>query len=146
MIQRIEYCKNILIKFNWLAALITRLSVGWIFVESGWGKLHNMEKVIGYFTDLGIPFPEAQAPMVAGIEFLGGLMLMAGFGTRLVSIPLMGIMSVAILTTKWSEITSASDLFSASEFLYIVSLIWLLTYGAGPASIDHFVSRKFKRS
>ena len=146
MIQQIERCKNILLKLSWVPALITRISVGWIFVESGWGKLHNLEKVIGFFTDLGIPFPTAQAPMVAGIEFIGGLMLIVGLATRIVSVPLMGIMSVAIITAKWSEIASASDLFGTSEFLYIVLLIWLFIYGSGVASIDHFISKGIKKS
>jgi putative oxidoreductase len=146
MIQIFKKYKNNLEKFNWFPALTTRIAVGWVFVESGWGKLHNIEKVTGYFTSLGIPLPAVQAPMVAGIEFLGGIMLILGLATRIVSIPLIGIMSVAILTAKWSEIASTSDLFGFSEFLYIVLLLWLLINGPSNLALDHLVAKKMMKS
>src|SRR5437016_1652181 len=46
----------------WLAPLLARVTVGWVFVTTGWGKLHNLQKIIDYFTELGIPYPQLQAP------------------------------------------------------------------------------------
>ena len=44
-------------RLAWLAPLIARLTIGWVFVSTGWGKLHNLQKIIDYFTELGIPYP-----------------------------------------------------------------------------------------
>ena len=46
---------------RWAGPTVARLTIGIVFVQSGWGKLHDLEKVTGYFTELGIPMPEANA-------------------------------------------------------------------------------------
>jgi len=66
-----------------LAPLLTRLVVGWGFHVTGHGKLSNLTKVTGFFTDLGIPFPGANAVFIASLEFVGGLCLILGLGTRI---------------------------------------------------------------
>lgn len=65
---------------SWVPQTATRLALGWVFVQSGWGKLHNLENAIGYFDSLGIPATHLQAPFVAGVELVGGVLLL-GFGT-----------------------------------------------------------------
>jgi len=40
---------------EWLSPAVARLTVGLVFFQSGWGKLHDLEKVTNYFTELGIP-------------------------------------------------------------------------------------------
>ena len=44
-------------RFSWLGPLALRLSLGAVFVASGWGKLHSLDKVTEFFGTLGIPFP-----------------------------------------------------------------------------------------
>jgi putative oxidoreductase len=66
-----------------LAPLLTRLVVGFGFHATGHGKLQNLAKVTGFFSDLGIPFPGANAHFIAYLEFIGGLCLIAGLGTRI---------------------------------------------------------------
>ena len=44
--------------FLWAGPLIARLTVGYVFMLTGWGKLQNLDRVTEYFTSLGIPFPE----------------------------------------------------------------------------------------
>ncbi len=129
---------------RWLPPTVARLTLGWVFVESGWGKLHNLEKVIGYFTDLGIPAPQIQAPLAAGTEFVCGVLMLLGLATRLASLPLIGTMIVAILTARRSEITGISDVFGFIEYLYIALCLWLGAYGAGPISLDAVFGRKFE--
>lgn len=121
---------------------LTRIVLGFVFTVAGWGKLNNLENVIGFFSQLGIPAPHIQAPFVAGLEFVGGLMLLAGFFTRLISIPLAFTMVVAIATAKASEVTGIGDLFGLSEFLYIVLFIVLITNGAGNMSVDAFLEKR----
>jgi putative oxidoreductase len=128
-----------------LPPLLARLTVGTVFLQSGWGKLHDLEKVIGYFTDLGIPYPTVQAPFVATVELVGGLFLLLGFATRLSCIPLIATMVVAIATALAPDLASWTDIFSLSEFLYIVLMTWLFLSGPGPFSVDQIIRKKFSR-
>ena len=143
--QLINRIRNLLGFFTWLPPLVARITVGWVFVESGWGKLHHLDKVTGFFTELGLPFPGFQAHLVAATEFAGGLLLLAGLLTRIASAPLMIIMLVAIATAKKDDLHGFSDLIGFSEYLYIVLLFWLLIEGAGILSIDAILARKLKR-
>ena len=130
-------------KLNWPFLLLVRLTLGIVFIESGWGKIHNTEKVIQYFTSLHIPAPVFQAHLVAWMEFIGGLFVMVGFLTRLISIPLLMIMIVAIITTQIPAIKEFSDLLGTIEFLYALLFIGLIVQGAGLLSIDHLL-KNFK--
>lgn len=125
-----------------IPALLTRISIGVVFIESGWGKLHHLEKVVEFFTSLGIPAAHLQAPFVAGVELVGGLLVLLGLGTRVASVPLIGTMVVAILTAKRGDIHGASDLLFMPEFLFIVLLLWLIARGAGAVSVDQILAKR----
>jgi putative oxidoreductase len=128
---------------SWLPQTIARVSIGWVFVQSGWGKLHNLPRVIDYFGSLGIPAPQLQAPFVAGVELAGGLLVLAGLFTRVVSLPLAATMVVALVTAKRGDISSASDLFGTVEFLYLLVFGFLAAFGAGVLSLDGILVRRF---
>jgi putative oxidoreductase len=127
---------------QWLPPTVARLTLGWVFLQSGWGKLHNLPKVVEFFRSLGIPAPEMQAPFAAFMEFLCGALILVGLCTRLASIPLIVIMAVAIKTAKMGDIHELSDLFGTAEYLYIALAIWLGAYGAGPLSLDALFARR----
>jgi putative oxidoreductase len=129
-------------KLNWLPALISRITIGFIFIQSGWGKLHHLDKVVQFFTSLGIPAPQIQAPFVACVEFGCGALVLVGLFTRLASIPLIGTMVVAILTAKLKDVADLSDFFSLSEYLFIVLLVWLIVKGAGALSVDQVLAKR----
>lgn len=126
----------------WLPPTAARVIVGWVFLESGWGKLHNLEGVVKFFTDLGIPAPQLQAPFVAGTEFICGALLLAGLATRFASIALIGVMAIALLTALRERVSAVSDLFALAEFCYIALLLGLVVFGAGPLSLDAVARRK----
>jgi putative oxidoreductase len=130
---------------QWLPPAVARLTIGWIFLQSGWGKLHNLPKVIEYFTELGIPAPQIQAPLAATTEFVCGALMLIGLFTRVASLPLIATMLVAILTAKKGDIQELSDLFATAEFLYIALLLWLGAYGAGPISLDRMFANRLER-
>lgn len=144
LLQTRERALRLLKRFEGLPALITRISVGWVFIESGWGKLHNLPKVVQYFESLGIPAPGLQAPFVAGTELICGGLLFVGLLARLAAIPLSSTMVVAILTAKRSDISALSDLFSFSEYLYIVLLLWVIVKGPGWLALDCAIVKKFR--
>lgn len=128
---------------SWLPSLLVRLALGVVFVESGWGKLHRLPQVVGYFASLGIPAPQLQAPFVAGVELTGGLLLLAGLFTRVASVPLAATMAVALVTAKRADIAGVSDLVGTIELAYFLLLGMLAAFGAGALSLDALLVRRF---
>jgi putative oxidoreductase len=127
--------------FSWLAPLLARVTVGWVFLWSGWGKLNDLPTVIENFVGWGIPFPNILAPFVSTIEFLGGLLLLLGLFTRLAAVPLIVVMIVAILTAKWDEVDSLETLLGFDEVAYLALFLWLAVAGPGPISCDSVLQR-----
>jgi putative oxidoreductase len=128
-------------RLTWLPPLLARVSVGLVFVTTGWGKLQHLDQVIEFFRSLGIPAPELQAPFVAATELGCGLLLVLGLATRFAALPLVVTMLVAIRTALWAELEGAIDLFGREEYLFIVLLAWLAVSGAGAVSLDAVVAR-----
>lgn len=127
---------------RWLPPTLTRLTLGYVFIESGWGKLHNLPKIVAYFTELGIPAPQIQAPLAATAELVCGLLLLVGLATRIASLPLIITMIVAIITARRADLNGISDLFGFIEYLYIVLCLWLCAHGAGPLSLDAIFAKR----
>ena len=123
-------------RFSWVGPLAVRLSLGAVFLGTGWGKVHNLAQVTSFFTELGIPFPAAQATIVSGIELVGGTLIILGLFTRFAALPLLGTMVVAILTAKRPEIAGIRSLLAFEESTYLAGFLWLFVAGAGKASLD----------
>jgi putative oxidoreductase len=123
-------------RFDDLAPLLARITVGVVFITSGWGKIHNLEQVTAFFGELGIPAPAFQALFVSYVELVCGSALLLGLLTRLVAIPLMATMVVAIITAKAEEITGVADLLGTVEFAYVAMLFGLVLTGPGKLSLD----------
>jgi putative oxidoreductase len=126
--------------------LLIRLYWGWQFFLTGKGKLLDLAKPTQFFQSLGIPFPHEQAIVVGCTECFGGLLLLAGLCSRLVSIPLMVLLSVAYLTAdldKVKMIFSDPDKFlTADEFLFLFAVVLVFVFGPGKFSIDWLIKRK----
>lgn len=131
-------------KLDWLGPLLARIAVGVVFAKTGWGKLHGLDDVTQFFTELGLPAPHFQAILVGTTEFVGGLLVLFGLGTRFASLPLACTMVVAILTAKRADIDSVSTLLGFDELLYLVLFLWLALQGAGKASLDYLIGRKLR--
>jgi putative oxidoreductase len=137
-----DFIRTIVAKVEWLPALITRLTIGGIFIQTGWGKLHHLDKVAQFFASLGIPAASIQAPFVASVEFFGGILVLIGLFTRVAAVPLIGTMVVAIATAKMGDVKEISDFLSLSEYLFAVILLWLVVKGAGAISVDAILSKR----
>ena len=124
-------------KLDWLGPLVARITLGVLFVSTGWGKVHSLAKVTAYFSELGIPFPGIQAPMVSFIELIGGALLVIGLASRIAALPLMGSMAVAILTAQRENVHGLPDLFGLVEWTYFALLLWVALAGPGKISLDH---------
>ena len=128
---------------SWLPPFLARLALGLVFVPSGWGKLHRLPQVVDYFTSLGIPASQLQAPFVAGVELAGGALLLAGLFTRVAAVPLAATMVVALLTAKRADLAGVPDLVGTIELAYLLLLGMLAAFGAGALSLDALLVRRF---
>ena len=132
---------RVAVHLKWLAPLFARITVGWVFLLSGWGKLMNLPQVTENFVGWGIPFPHFFTPLTSGIEFFGGMFLLLGLLTRISAGALGVTMIVAIKAAKWGDVDSLETLLGFDEFEYLALFLWLAIAGAGRVSIDHFLMR-----
>jgi len=134
-----------------LAPLVTRLVMGQAFYQTGTGKIANFANTVSFFTDLGIPFPEANAFFVSRLEFWGGLLLVVGLATRLVAAGLASTMVVALATADRATFLDAlrgageGGLTDVTPFVYLLFLGWLVLFGPGAASVDALLVRWLER-
>src|SRR5580658_3901394 len=124
-----------------------RLYWGWQFMQTGWGKLSDINKVIGFFTNLGIPAPVLNAYFVSGLEFGGGLLLVLGLGSRLIALPLVIDMLVAYITADrealFSILSNPDKFMGAAPFTFLIASIMVLIFGAGKIAVDALLTRRF---
>lgn len=128
--------------------LIIRLFWGWQFFLSGKGKLMDLSKPTQYFESLHIPLPRLNAILTAGTECIGGLLLLVGLASRLVSVPLMILLTVAYLTADNEAVRaifSDPDKFtSAAPFLFLLAVVIIFVCGPGAFSLDAILARVFQ--
>jgi len=127
------------------APLFARIVVGWVFLWSGWGKLHNLPQVTQNFISWHIPLPQLLTPFVAGVEFFGGMLLLAGLLTRISAGALGVTMIVAIASAKWGDVDSLETLLGFDETEYLALFVWLAIAGAGRLSLDYLLERRAVR-
>ena len=139
----LEWPRQVAGYLQWLAPLFARITVGYVFLLSGWGKLHNLPQITENFISWGIPFPHLLTPFVSGVEFFGGLFLLVGLLTRISAGALGVTMIVAIRSAKWAEVDSLETLLGFDEFEYLALFLWLAIAGAGTVSLDHWLERRF---
>ena len=139
--RRIDAGLGLADSLDWLAPLLMRIYFGYFWAETGWGKLHNLDAFARRFTGWGIPYPHFSALLSAYTEWIGGILLMLGLFTRLVSIPLMFNMFVALVTVKLNEVTGIDDFVELDEALYMFILFWLMMAGPARISVDHLIRR-----
>jgi putative oxidoreductase len=160
--------KNIL---KWLAnppvagpksTLLLRLMAGGVFLWEGILKFVYVNQGVGRFTKLGMPFPHFTAGFVGWLEIVGGLLLLSGLMTRLIAIPFIIEMIVAILSTKISLYLGTSPLplppvpprigpwavlhEIRSDYAQIITVAFLLINGPGPWSLDALLRKARKLS
>jgi putative oxidoreductase len=132
--------------FAFLPPLLTRLVIGQAFHLTGHGKLGNFDRTVDFFASLGIPFPHANAAFISGLEFIGGLCLILGLGTRVFAGLLSCSMVVALMTADKQDFVTkfATAITDVTPFVYLLFLIWLVVYGAGLVSLDALIGRWYR--
>jgi putative oxidoreductase len=125
--------------------LIIRLYWGWQFFLTGRGKLMNLDRTAGFFASLHIPMPKLNAVLAGGAECFGGLLLLLGLGSRIVTVPLIFTMCIAYLTADSDKLhnifAKPDDFLSAAEFQFMLTAIIVLIFGPGMFSLDAIIAR-----
>ena len=130
---------------TWVPALLARLALGYEFLSSGFGKVGDLPKLASYFRELGISAPGFNATLTACTELVGGAALLLGLGTRFAAAALTVVMTVAILTARLKDVHTLSDFLYLSEPAFVVLFVWLVFNGAGKASVDALLVKRFGR-
>ncbi len=127
-----------------------RLYWGWQFMQDGWGKLHNLDKVTEFFTSLALPAPGATAFAVGMIELVGGILFAIGLGSRLVSLILFLNMTMAYLsvpddrTNFFHVFSKPEDFYQASPYTYWFAALLILILGPGAFALDWIFARNWR--
>jgi putative oxidoreductase len=125
--------------------LLVRLYWGWQLVQSGWGKLHNIEKVMEFFTSLGLPMPGLTAHFIASLELVGGILLILGLASRLIAVVLTFNMIMAYIIADHDALMSIfSDpdkFYAAAPYTFLFASLLVLIFGPGRFSVDALISR-----
>jgi putative oxidoreductase len=125
--------------------LAMRLVLAYGFIEPGLMKWKNIDAIGKWFDSMGYPIPLFNAYMAATTEVVGAILLLLGFGVRLITIPLMVVMLVAIFTVHATNGFQAGNNGFEIPVYYLIMLLTLLIYGSGNFSIESII-RKYSKS
>lgn len=134
------------------STITCRLMAGGVFLWEGILKFVYANQGVGRFTKLGMPFPHFTADFVACLEIGGGILLLTGLMTRMIAIPFIAEMIVAMLSTKISLYLGTSPLplppapprigmwavlhEVRSEYAQLLTSLFLMINGPGKWSLD----------
>ena len=130
--------------FNTLQNPLTlagRLLLALLFLPAGLMKIGGFTGTVGYITSKGLPMPALGAVIAIVVEVLGGLALLAGFGTRVAALVL-AVFTVAasvIFHAYWAvpaEAQMVQQLMFFKNIAVVGGLLVLAAHGAGGWSLD----------
>jgi putative oxidoreductase len=130
-------------------ALLCRLAVGLIFLSEGLQK-YLFPATLGTdrFEKIGFNHAAFWAYFTGTFEIVCGILILIGLFTRLAAIPLLIIMIVAFITTKYPELIEKGFWFMAhdyrTDFAMTLLLIYLIINGGGKKSVDYLIQQKSK--
>jgi len=131
--------KGLLEKGQSVALLLARVAVAYGFYEPAMQKWSDIGAIATWFESMGIPLPTLNAYMAATTEIVGVILLTLGLFTRLISIPLMVVMVVAIITVHLAHGFSAGDNGFEIPLYYMLFLGIFASFGAGKLSLDYLL-------
>lgn len=137
-----RFCQSVLL-------LLIRIYFFWQLFKIGLAKLENIATPIGFFTKLGIPYPEISAWVVGCTECFGGILIVAGLASRLAAVPVTISLTVAYWVADSNAVLNVwghPDKFvQAAEFPFFFAALIVLCFGPGWFSLDAIFGRLFRR-
>jgi putative oxidoreductase len=126
--------------------LLVRVYWGWQFAQSGWGRLHNLDRATGFFASLNIPAPHFTVICISLLELIGGIMLIAGLASRFFGLLLAGDMFVAYLLSDRDALAAIigdpGKFYNADPYTFLFASLMVLIFGAGRFSVDYYLFRR----
>ena len=123
MLNKLQDMLELTFKAGFLAPLLLRLYLAPVFYMAGINKYNSFDETVAWFGNpdwgLGLPMPWLMAFLATATELAGAVLLLLGFATRWISIPLMFTMVVAMFTVHWHNgwlaISTGSGLFATER-------------------------------
>ena len=123
--------------------LLVRLYWGWQLIESGWGKLHHLDKVTEFFGSLNLPMPAQTALAISSLEFFGGIFLAIGLLSRLTALVLTINMVMAYITADrealFSIFSDPDKFYAAAPYTFLIASLIILIFGPGRIAVDSLI-------
>ena len=143
MINKINnISQKFLENFQSFFLLLARLTIAYGFLDPALNKWNAIEDTASWYESLGIPFPLLNVYISASVESLGVVLLALGLLTRVISLPLIGTMVVAILTVHIGNGFSAGDNGFEIPLYFLLFLGIFASFGPGKFSLDNYFSKK----
>ena len=125
--------------------LFIRVYWGVQLMQTGLGKLRHLDKITQYFQSINVPMPGATAHMVAALEFFGGILLILGLGSRLIS----AILTINLINAYWfgdheallSFFSDPGKFYAADPFTFLFVSVIVLLFGPGYLSLDALIRK-----
>lgn len=118
---------------------ILRVVTGIVYAGHGYSKFQGLDSTAGFFGGLGIPLPDLMAMVVASVEGIGGVLVVLGLFSRIISAFQAFVMLVAILLAHFD-----SGMFGQGGYqwalLLLAASLCLVLEGGGKASLDKRLS------
>jgi len=128
--------------------LTVRLAWGTWFLLAGLGKWNSLDKVVDYFRELGIPYPEFNVYAAMFTEIIGGALLILGLFSRVAAIPLIVVMLVALATAHHEAIANLfnqpQEILNQAPFTFLMAAMIVFIFGPGRISLDYLMGRGCK--
>ena len=142
MIEKYKSVVQHLVKLKDVHLLAVRLILAYGFYGPAIMKWQNINSIAEWFGEMGIPLPTLNAYMAASTEMAGVVFLTLGLANRIISIPLIFVMIVAIVTVHLGNGFEAGNNGFEIPVYYILLLLLVLIYGAGKFSVDYLLKIK----
>ncbi|NTV88157.1 MAG: DoxX family protein [Burkholderiaceae bacterium] len=122
-------------------SLVGRLLLALLFLPAGISKIGGFAGTVGYIGSKGLPMPELGAVIAIVVEVLGGLALIAGFGTRAAALVLavFTLVATVVFHAYWAvpaEMQMVQQLMFFKNIAVVGGLLVLAAFGAGGWSLD----------
>jgi putative oxidoreductase len=125
--------------------LLIRLVLAYGFYIPAKLKWADIGSTVDWFKQLKMPAPALSAYLAASTETIGVALLVLGLGTRIIAIPLIITMVIAIRAVHWANGFEAGNNGFEIPLYYLLMLFLLFVYGGGKFSLDHLIDRKSRK-
>ena len=122
-------------------SLVGRILLACLFLPAGIGKLTGFAGTVGYIASVGLPMPQVAAVIALIVEIVGGIALIAGFGTRFAALALaVFTLAASIFFHNFWALPADQQMIPQLLFFkniaVIGGLLTLAAWGAGAWSVD----------